>query len=92
MSTHSNIVLFLSSYVVIAIGYGAFNLSVTTNPTEIWAGPQSRSRLEKDYVDQNFGPFYRTEQIFIQAVGVNSVSIIVKNICGIVSNIKNEYF
>ncbi|KAK9747109.1 Niemann-Pick C1 N terminus [Popillia japonica] len=72
MSTHSNIVLFLSSYVVIAIGYGAFNLSVTTNPTEIWAGPQSRSRLEKDYVDQNFGPFYRTEQIFIQAVGVNS--------------------
>lgn len=77
MANHSTIVLFLSSYVVIAIGYGAFDLSVTTNPVEIWAGPNSRSRLEKEYFDENFRPFYRTEQIFIKAVGVDSVSIIV---------------
>ncbi|KAI4468752.1 npc intracellular cholesterol transporter 1 [Holotrichia oblita] len=80
MSTHSTVVLFLSSYVVIAIGYGVFDLSVTTNPTEIWAGPQSRSRLEKDYVDQNFGPFYRTEQIFIRAVGISSFQYYSENV------------
>lgn len=74
MANYSTIVLFLSSYVVLLIGYGALSISVTTNPVEIWAGPNSRSRLEKEYVDENFGPFYRTEQVFIKAVDVPSVS------------------
>ncbi|KRT84518.1 hypothetical protein AMK59_2340 [Oryctes borbonicus] len=72
MAKYSTLVLFFSSYLVIALGYGAFNLSVTTNPVEIWAGPRSRSRLEKDFFDENFRPFYRTEQIFIKAVNVDS--------------------
>jgi Niemann-Pick C1 protein len=72
-ASHPAIVLFTSSWIVAALGYGAFNLQVTTDPVEIWAAPQSRSRLEKDYFDSRFEPFYRTEQVFIKAVGIDKV-------------------
>jgi Niemann-Pick C1 protein len=74
-ASHPAIVLFASSWVVAALGYGAFDLQVTTNPVEIWAAPQSRSRVEKDYFDSRFEPFYRTEQVFVKAEGIGKVSI-----------------
>jgi hypothetical protein len=57
----------------LALGYGAFSLQVTTDPVEIWASPQSRSRIEKEYFDSRFEPFYRTEQVFVKAVGIKKV-------------------
>jgi Niemann-Pick C1 protein len=42
-------------------------LEITTDPVELWASPNSRSRIEKEYFDTNFSPFYRTEQIIITA-------------------------
>jgi len=48
---------------------------VTINPIEIWAAPSSRSRIEKDYFDNRFQPFYRTEQIYIKSVGLDKVLI-----------------
>lgn len=67
------IVLFTTSYIVLALSYGINYLSVTVNPIEIWAAPSSRSRLEKDYFDNRFQPFYRTEQIYIKSVGLDKV-------------------
>jgi len=67
------VVLFTFSWVVLALGYGAFSLQVTTDPVELWASPQSRSRLEKEYFDSRFEPFYRTEQVFVKAVGIDKV-------------------
>lgn len=67
------IVLFTFSWIVLALGYGAFSLNVTTDPVELWASPQSRSRLEKEYFDSRFEPFYRTEQVFVKAVGIDKV-------------------
>lgn len=32
---------------------------------ELWASPHSRSRIEREYFDAHFGPFYRIEQIII---------------------------
>ncbi|KAF5305092.1 hypothetical protein FQA39_LY09354 [Lamprigera yunnana] len=72
VAEHSVIVLFLSSWVVIALVYGAFSVNITSDPVELWAAPTSRSRSEKDYFDQQFQPFYRTEQIFIRAVNVSN--------------------
>lgn len=46
---------------------------VTTDPVELWASPSSRSRVEKEYFDSNFSPFYRTEQIIIHAKGLPDV-------------------
>jgi hypothetical protein len=74
-ASHPAIVLFASSWVVAALVYGAFDLQVTTDPVEMWASPQSRSRLEKEYFDSRFEPFYRTEQVFVKAVGIQKVSM-----------------
>ena len=52
---------------VIATGCGIILLEMTTDPVELWATPLSRSRIEKDFFDSNFGPFYRIEQIIIES-------------------------
>ncbi|XP_070161109.1 NPC intracellular cholesterol transporter 1 homolog 1b [Polyergus mexicanus] len=65
--------LFVISYIVLGLSYGINYLSVTVNPIEIWAAPNSRSRVEKDYFDNHFQPFYRTEQIFIKSVGLDTI-------------------
>ncbi|XP_072764565.1 NPC intracellular cholesterol transporter 1 homolog 1b isoform X2 [Anoplolepis gracilipes] len=72
-SKYPVITLFTISYIVIGLSYGINYLSVTVNPIEIWAAPDSRSRIEKDYFDSRFEPFYRTEQIFIKSVGLNKI-------------------
>lgn len=56
-----------------ALAVGIIYLQVTIDPVELWASPESRSRLEKDYFDKSFTPFYRTEQIIIHAEGLEGV-------------------
>ncbi|XP_015603900.1 NPC intracellular cholesterol transporter 1 homolog 1b [Cephus cinctus] len=64
------LVLWISSYIIIATCYGVVYMTVTTDPIEIWAAPTSQSRIEKDYFDTHFTPFYRTQQIYIKSVGL----------------------
>ena len=63
-------VISLSIITVLALSCGIIRLTVTTNPVELWSAPTSRSRLEKNYFDSHFGPFYRTEQVIIRAPNV----------------------
>ncbi|KAF9040634.1 patched family-domain-containing protein [Panaeolus papilionaceus] len=51
---------------ILNIGWKDFK--VETDPVRLWVSPSSESKLEKDFFDENFGPFYRTEQIFITSV------------------------
>lgn len=73
IASHSIVVLLISIGIVAALTFGVHYMNVTTNPVEIWASPDSRGRKEKDFYDSIFTPFYRTEQIFIKAVGIKSV-------------------
>lgn len=57
------LVLFLGLCLVVTLGHGVKYLHVTTDPIELWASPLSRSRLEREYFDEHFEPFYRTEQV-----------------------------
>ena len=50
---------------IFMIGIMFFN--VTTDPVELWSAPDSQARLEKNYFDKNFSPFYRTEQVIISS-------------------------
>ncbi|XP_060813473.1 NPC intracellular cholesterol transporter 1 homolog 1b-like [Bombus pascuorum] len=68
------ITLVILSYVILGLSYGITYLSVTSNPIEIWAAPTSRARLEKNYFDSHFQPFYRTEQIYIKSVGLDKIT------------------
>lgn len=62
-------------YLTIALAFlfcGLFNLGwskfeVAKNPVELWAAPGSQTALDKADFESRFGPFYRTEQIFLSS-------------------------
>lgn len=68
-------VMVLSVAFAVGLTTGVSWLQVETDPIELWASSTSRARLEKDYYDQTFRPFYRTEQIIIHAKNLESVSL-----------------
>lgn len=55
------------------INIGWKNFEVETDPVRLWVAPNSESKLQKEFFDQNFGPFYRPEQIFVTSVPVEGV-------------------
>ncbi|NXH16805.1 NPC1 protein, partial [Bucco capensis] len=58
----------LFSVVFIAMCCSGFvYIKATTNPVDLWSAPSSQARREKEYFDTHFGPFFRTEQLIIQA-------------------------
>ncbi|XP_058452330.1 NPC intracellular cholesterol transporter 1 isoform X2 [Malaya genurostris] len=67
------IVLLLGTIFIVAMGFGIMFLHVTTNPVELWASPNSRSRVEREFFDSHFEPFYRIEQIIIKAENMSNV-------------------
>ncbi|KAF8665679.1 hypothetical protein AX16_000132 [Volvariella volvacea WC 439] len=50
---------------ILNMGWKKFE--VETDPVRLWVAPASQSKLQKEFFDEKFGPFYRTEQIFITA-------------------------
>lgn len=71
---HPVIVLALCSWAIAGLSFGIRYMTITTDPVELWAGEESQTRIEKDYFDQHFGPFYRTNQMFVKAVNQTYVS------------------
>ncbi|XP_059616891.1 NPC intracellular cholesterol transporter 1 isoform X3 [Phlebotomus argentipes] len=67
------LILFLGFCFVVAMGHGIKMLIITTDPVELWASPTSRSRVEREYYDKEFEPFYRIEQIIINAANLPSI-------------------
>lgn len=61
-------IIFTSFIMAGVLSAGIARLQVTTDPVEIWASPQSRSRIEKEFFDKEFRPFYRTTQVIIRAI------------------------
>jgi Niemann-Pick C1 protein len=65
---HPAIVLLISITIASGLCFGVFKLEVTTDPIELWASPTSRSRVEKDFFDAEFRPFYRAALVIIKAI------------------------
>lgn len=59
------LLLILGFVFIVTLAHGVKFLNITTDPVELWASDTSRSRLEKEFFDKNFEPFYRVEQIII---------------------------
>ncbi|KAJ3841539.1 hypothetical protein EV361DRAFT_76733 [Lentinula raphanica] len=51
---------------LINIGWTKFDIE--TDPVRLWVAPNSETRVQKDFFDEHFGPFYRPQQIFITSV------------------------
>lgn len=60
-------VIFFSLVFIATCSSGLVFVQVTTNPVDLWSAPNSQARLEKEYFDTHFGPFFRVEQLIIQA-------------------------
>ncbi|KAF6762740.1 patched family-domain-containing protein [Ephemerocybe angulata] len=58
----------MTALVVGILNIGWQNFEVETDPVRLWVSPSSESKLQKEYFDQNFGPFYRTEQMFVTSI------------------------
>ena len=43
-------------------------LKVVNDPVSLWSSPNSRSRIEKSYFDDHFGPFFRIQQVIVSSV------------------------
>ncbi|GAW06208.1 niemann-Pick C1 protein [Lentinula edodes] len=48
---------------LINVGWTKFDIE--TDPVRLWVAPNSETRVQKDFFDEHFGPFYRPQQIFI---------------------------
>jgi Niemann-Pick C1 protein len=47
------------------LSLGWLKFEVERDPVRLWVSPSSAAAQEKNFFDQNFGPFYRTEQAFL---------------------------
>ncbi|KAF4076370.1 hypothetical protein AMELA_G00213600 [Ameiurus melas] len=65
------LVILLSVVLVVVCCMGLRHMRITTDPVELWSAPHSRARQEKQYFDEHFGPFFRTEQLIITTPWTN---------------------
>ena len=54
------------------IGWKKFE--VEKDPVRLWVSPDSESKIQKEYFDEHFGPFYRPQQIFITSASSSPTS------------------
>ncbi|KAG1874677.1 patched family-domain-containing protein [Suillus subalutaceus] len=55
------------------LGWQRFDIE--TDPVRLWVAPDSESKLQKEYFDEHFGPFYRPQQIFVTALSSPPITI-----------------
>ncbi|XP_012888390.1 PREDICTED: Niemann-Pick C1-like protein 1 [Dipodomys ordii] len=83
-------VLAVSTVVVLVLATGMMYLKLVTDPVDLWSAPKSQARKEKAFHDENFGLFFRTNQVFLTALNRSSYmydSLLLgpKNFSGILS-------
>ncbi|KAH7887967.1 patched family-domain-containing protein [Phlebopus sp. FC_14] len=47
------------------LNLGWKKFAIETDPVRLWVAPDSDSKLQKEFFDEHFGPFYRAQQIFV---------------------------
>ena len=56
----------MSSLIVVAVlSAGWVRFDIERDPARLWVSPSSHAAEEKAFFDENFGPFYRAEKIFL---------------------------
>ncbi|EGS19845.1 hedgehog receptor-like protein [Thermochaetoides thermophila DSM 1495] len=51
--------------IVMILSAGWFHFEIEKDPARLWVSPTSAAAQEKAFFDENFGPFYRSEKIFL---------------------------
>ena len=66
------IILIAGAVIVTPLCFGIVLMKVTTDPVKLWSSPDSVTRHEKNYFDEHFGPFYRSEMLIFTSENVSS--------------------
>ncbi|RWS22853.1 hypothetical protein B4U80_06114, partial [Leptotrombidium deliense] len=66
VAKHPTSIIIIGVYTVVVMSMGLTKFDVITNPVDLWSSPKSLAREQKSNFDNNFGPFYRIEQIIIK--------------------------
>uniref|UniRef100_A0A8D0G122 NPC1 like intracellular cholesterol transporter 1 n=1 Tax=Sphenodon punctatus TaxID=8508 RepID=A0A8D0G122_SPHPU len=90
VATYPVTVTVVSVLVIVVLSSGIVFIQFTTDPVELWSSPDSQARQEKSFYDENFGPFFRTNQIIMtvkdhSSYMYDSVLLGRKNFSGILS-------
>lgn len=64
-SSFPAVTILVSIMAVGLMSLGWMNFAVETDPVRLWVSPTSDAAMEKQYFDDNFGPFFRTQQAFL---------------------------
>lgn len=59
------ITISISILLVGLLSLGWMRFTVETQPERLWVAPDSAAAQEKAFFDDNFGPFFRAEQVFL---------------------------
>ena len=68
---------------IFILGILLINRPPITDPVELWAAPTSNTKLQKDYFDQHFGPFYRTTQLIVRPLNYNLDELVYNGLCDV---------
>ncbi|KAH7916135.1 patched family-domain-containing protein [Hygrophoropsis aurantiaca] len=60
---------------VALLNLGWQKFEIETDPVRLWVAPDSESKLQKEFFDEHFGPFYRAQQIFVTAAPSDTIEI-----------------
>jgi len=66
ISHHPYVVIVLMVGMIVGLCFGVPRVILTTDPIELWSTEGSKVRNEKDFYDQSFGKFFRTEQVIMK--------------------------
>ena len=59
------ITISISVLLVGLLSLGWLRFAIETDPVRLWVAPDSAAAQEKIFFDNSFGPFFRTEQVFL---------------------------
>lgn len=51
--------------IIAALNVGWKDFSVETDPVRLWVSPSSEAAQQREFFDKEFGPFFRSEQLFV---------------------------
>ncbi|ODV64049.1 sphingolipid transporter [Ascoidea rubescens DSM 1968] len=62
---HPWIIISVALAITFLLSSGMFFIKLEKNPINLWVSSSAEAFKQKQFFDQNFGPFYKAEQIFI---------------------------
>ena len=92
VASNPSAVILASLLIVQSLCIGLVNFQVETDPVELWVGYEADTREQKAFFDENFGPFYRTEQYIISWANKPGEPIFDKSVVDRMFDIENGVY